>query len=100
MEYDHFEKRLDELGQRMRELSEELEKRFSEVWERFQSERVENGPHKRFHQGRFFWGIIFILAGFFWWAQKMGWINFNFPWVQAALIFIGIHLILTSRDRG
>lgn len=100
MDDDLFERRFDELGQRMRELSEDLERRFKEIWERFERGEETKSPHKRVHQGRLFWGIILILAGFFWWAQKMGWINFSFPWVQAALIFIGIHLILTSRDKG
>lgn len=96
-EKEQWDKMWEDFERRVNELKEELERLSTEFTQRVKGDGSPPLRKKQLHQGRLIWGLILVGAGLFWWMKNMGWIDINFPWVQAALIAIGLHLILTSK---
>ncbi len=89
---DH--QKIVELEQRL----EAMSRRVDDVAERAGQRIDPTGAFKpRPSNYRTFWGAIFVLVGFIWLTNRLGWLYFDIPIAATILIFIGLYLILTSR---
>ncbi len=90
-----------EENEKIAELEQRLEamgKRIDDLVERT-GQRIDPTCTRRPYQssGRTLWGLVFVLIGFVWLANRMGWFYFDIPIAATVLIVIGLYLIVTSR---
>jgi fatty acid desaturase len=45
-----------------------------------------------------FWGIVLLLAGFFWLGNNLHWFRIHIPFWPIVLIVIGLYLLLDRRN--
>jgi len=44
-----------------------------------------------------FWGVVFVVVGFYWLAKSLGWLHeIDIPLFPLALVILGVYLILRS----
>jgi len=84
---DELEQRLEALGRRVDDLAERTGQRIDPINTR--------RPYRS--NSRTFWGLIFVMIGFVWLANRMGWFYIDIPIAATVLIVVGLYLIVTSR---
>jgi len=105
--YERIEKRIEAFEKRIEDLAEKLGQRVEEkIGENLDNAEVTfkrkfelNDSCNRGNSGRIFWGLAFVAAGTIWLGNQVGWFDIDVPLGAAAIILIGLYMIVSSRRR-
>jgi len=104
--FERLEQRLDAAGRRIEELadkiSQRVETRINDGVNRAEAKLKNDDDEDASdlgNYGRVFWGLAFVVAGSIWLGNQMGWFDLDIPLGAAAIILIGLYLIVSHRRR-
>ncbi len=96
-----LEKELEGMGHKL----EQEAKKFEEKTEQFgrdvehrAKEMAQDLKNKKPSGGGFFWGIVFVVAGFIWLGNGLGWFYADVPWAALFLIAGGLYMLVRYWD--
>jgi hypothetical protein len=93
-----YQERIDELERKIEAFNRKLEEVGEKIGQRIELKIEDKGRYGRHHERtRIFWGLAFIIGGFIWLGNQMDWFDLHLPIAAAALILIGIYLIVFAR---
>ncbi|RJP73680.1 MAG: hypothetical protein C4524_14280 [Candidatus Zixiibacteriota bacterium] len=97
MSTEDLERRVEDIVARLEKRIEDLEKSLDQRFSASGSPLPPLTPPHRRSRDNSFWGIALLVVGLILLANHFDWFYFEIPWIPAALIILGLYLILENR---